>query len=279
MSLFKGAKGFEINHFSVNNIARGATLTNNYGSVKYLSFATLHCSHESHPQSPIIEKLPRVEASYDDYACKKQSGPCFGRTRGGLINDIEEWSATGDRSQIYVLSGLAGIGKSTVAFTIADRAKTAGCLGASFFFSRDEAERSNAKRFFTTMAFQLCVYDDQFSRAIENVLREEHGIAATTKDPRDQLEVLILGPLRDIVRLRPQPVVLVVDALDECEDRDAVKVLAALMGLVQELPSFRVLLTTRPRPHLPTDASGHRKDFGSCSGEPRDHCRSFILRV
>ena len=45
MSLFKGAKDFEINHFSVNNIARGATLTNNYGSVKYLSFATLHCSH------------------------------------------------------------------------------------------------------------------------------------------------------------------------------------------------------------------------------------------
>ena len=64
------------------------------------------------------------------------------------MTDVETWIITGDKSHIYVLSGLAGIGKSTVAFTIADRAKTAGRLGASFFFSRDEAERSNAKKFF-----------------------------------------------------------------------------------------------------------------------------------
>ena len=68
------------------------------------------------------------------------------------MNEIDTWITTGNRSQIYVLSGLAGIGKSTVAFTIADRAKAAGQLGASFFFSRDEAERRNAKRFFTTIA-------------------------------------------------------------------------------------------------------------------------------
>src|SRR6266478_540238 len=112
-----------------------------------------------------MEKLPRVEASYDDYACKKQSGPCFGRTREDLIADIETWIATGERSRMYLLSGLAGIGKSTVAFTIADRAQTAGRLGASFFFSRDEAERSNTKRFFTTIAFQLCAYDKEFTQA------------------------------------------------------------------------------------------------------------------
>src|SRR6266481_4833270 len=165
----------------------------------------LNCSHGFHPQNQIIEKLPRVEASYDDYACKKQSSPCFGHTREGLMNDIEAWIITGDRSQIYMLSGLAGIGKSTVAFTIADRAKAAGRLGASFFFSRDEAERCNARRFFTTIAFQLCVYDNEFARAIERVLQDEHGIAATTKDAREQLDVLIMKPLRDIVRLRPQP--------------------------------------------------------------------------
>ena len=199
-----------------------------------------------------------MEASYDDYACKKQSGPCFGHTREGLITDIEAWIITGGRSQIYVLSGLAGIGKSTVAFTIADREKTAGRLGASFFFSRDEAERCNAKKFFTTIAFQLCVYDNEFAQAIERVLRDELGIAATTKDAREQLDVLILKPLRDIVRLRPWPVVVVVDALDECENQDAMVVLALLTKLVEELPSFRVVLTTRPQPHLPIDAGGHR---------------------
>ena len=203
-------------------------------------------------------KLPCVEASYDDYACKKQSGRCFGHTREGLIADIEKWIATGDRAQIYVLSGLAGIGKSTVAFTIADRAKTAGRLGASFFFSRDEAERSNARKFFTTIAFQLCLYDKQFAQAIESALQDEQAVAATTKDPREQLEMLILKPLRDIVQLRSQPVVVVIDALDECNDRDAMEVLVALTKLVEELPSFRVVLTTRPQPLLSTDSSTQR---------------------
>ena len=210
----------------------------------------------NYPQSQFIlkEMLPHVEASYADYAYRKQNGPCFGRTREALIADIEKWITTGEISQMYLLSGLAGIGKSTVAFTVADRAKLVGRLGASFFFSRDEAERSNAKRFFTTIAFQLCLHDDEFAQAIGNVLQDKRGKA---EDPQEQLEALLLKPLRDVVRLRSQPVVIVVDALDECEDQDAVWILAALTRLVEELPSFRVVLTTRPQRHLPTDASAH----------------------
>jgi len=36
---------------------------------------------------------------------------------------------------IYILYGVAGIGKSTVAKTMAERAAKDGTLGASFFFS------------------------------------------------------------------------------------------------------------------------------------------------
>src|ERR1700759_5771986 len=205
-----------------------------------------------------MEKLPRVEASHDDYACKKKSGPCFGRTREALLDDIETWITAGGKSQIYLLSGLAGIGKSTVAFTVADRAKRAGSLGSSFFFSRDEEERSNAKKFFTTIAYQLCVYSNEFTQAIETVLRDENGLDVTTKDVQEQLDVLILKPLRGIDLHPAFIVVIVVDALDECLDRDAKEVLVALARLVKELPSFRVVLTTRPQPHIPTEASGHR---------------------
>jgi hypothetical protein len=125
--------------------------------------------------------------------------------------DQSTWGL-GQISDICAVRASRYFGTSTVAFTIADRAQTACRLGAASFFSRDEAERSNAKKFFTTIAFQLCIYDNEFSQAIESVLQQgEKGIAAITKDPRDQLEVLILKPLRDIVRLRPQPVVIVVD--------------------------------------------------------------------
>ena len=66
VSFLEGAK---VNDFTVNNIGRDAAFTNNYGPVKYSSFATLRYSHGPYHQSQFIEKLPRVEASYDDYAC------------------------------------------------------------------------------------------------------------------------------------------------------------------------------------------------------------------
>ena len=128
------------NIVEVNTVTDLADKAEKHDLVKHFLFGQLHFSHKSHPQSHFLDKLPFVAAAYDDYGCKKRSGPCFDGTRESLLDDIETWLATGGGSQIYVLSGLAGIGKSTVAFTIADRAKKAGSIGASFFLSRDGAE-------------------------------------------------------------------------------------------------------------------------------------------
>ena len=153
-------------------------------------------------------------------------------------------------AEIYLLSGLAGIGKSTVVQTVAERANDLRSLGASFFFSRDEDDRRNAKKFFTTIAYQLCIYDKEFSQAIGWVLLTDQGSDAASKGPQGQLQALIIEPLRDIVKLRTRPIVIVIDALDECDEEDALIVLAALNQLVQALPSFKIILTTRPQPHL-----------------------------
>src|SRR6266567_2887019 len=126
----------------------------------------LRCTYVSHSQCQWVEKLPHVKAAFDDIPCKKRHSTCFQLTREALKSDIQTWITTRPESQIYVLSGLAGIGKSTVAFTVADKAKKDGNLAASFFFSRDEAELNNAERFITTVAYQLCVYDNDFAQAI-----------------------------------------------------------------------------------------------------------------
>ncbi|KIL61551.1 hypothetical protein M378DRAFT_52585, partial [Amanita muscaria Koide BX008] len=199
-----------------------------------------------------IISLPRAEAVFNDYQNKKKSGACFEGTRVALLREMADWATDPDESRMYVLSGLAGIGKSTVAYTIASRAAnpTLNLLGASFFFSRDEADRNNAKKFFTTIAYQLCVYDERFAKAIGDVLVTERGSAATTKDPQEQLQILILDPLRSIVQSRARPILVVVDALDECDEDDERHVVQGLSRLVRELPCFKVILTTRPQPHL-----------------------------
>ncbi|KIL54495.1 hypothetical protein M378DRAFT_49415, partial [Amanita muscaria Koide BX008] len=196
--------------------------------------------------------LPRAEAVFNDYQTKKKSGPCFEGTRVALLREMANWVVDQDESRMYILSGLAGIGKSTVAYTIASRAANPklNLLGASFFFSRDEADRNNAKKLFTTIAYQLCVCDETFARAIGDVLLTESGSAATTKDPQEQLQALILDPLRTIVQSRARPILVVVDALDECCEEDVRAVVEGLSQLVRDLPSFKVILTTRPLPYL-----------------------------
>ncbi|KIL55646.1 hypothetical protein M378DRAFT_173461 [Amanita muscaria Koide BX008] len=165
---------------------------------------------------------------------------------------MASWVTSQDESKMYILSGLAGIGKSTVAYTIASRAANPklNLLGASFFFSRDDADRNNAKKLFTTIAYQLCVYDETFAKAIGDVLLTERGSAATTKDPQEQLQVLILDPLRSIVHSHDRPILIVVDALDECDEDDVSAVVEGLSQLVRDVPSFKVILTTRPLPYL-----------------------------
>jgi hypothetical protein len=53
------------------------------------------------------------------------------------------------------MNGMACTGKSTIARTIARKIDEKGCLGASFFFSRDSVDLNNADTIFTTLAFQL----------------------------------------------------------------------------------------------------------------------------
>ncbi|KIL55954.1 hypothetical protein M378DRAFT_550512 [Amanita muscaria Koide BX008] len=264
VTLFQGSSNLQISNTKFTAIGGDATI------FQFGDFTEAHrdliCDHiatlpalpdikdnmKKHALTQLIILLPRAEAVFNDYQTKKKSGPCFDGTRAALLREMESWVTGQDESRMYILSGLAGIGKSTVAYTIASRAANPklNLLGASFFFSRDEADRNNAKKLFTTIAYQLCVYNERFAKAIGDVLETEHGSAATTKDPQEQLQVLILDPLRSIVQSGDRPILVVVDALDECDEDDVSAVVEGLSQLVRDLPSFKVILTTRPLPYL-----------------------------
>jgi hypothetical protein len=62
----------------------------------------------------------------------------------------------------------------------------------------DEAPRNSLLQ----SHFQLCVYNKEFSEAIGKALTEDQGAAVTTKDPEQQLAVLILEPLRGLTNAR-----------------------------------------------------------------------------
>ena len=142
------------------------------------------------------------------------------------MTDIYSWYESSE-SQIYALDGLAGIGKSTVARTVAREMHRRGLLGASFFFSRSEDERKSAKLFFGTIAFQLSQYSQEIALRIGEAVEDDSD--ASSKQLQDQLRNLIIQPLQSCENTSKSIILIVIDALDECDEQDAERLLSHLL--------------------------------------------------
>ena len=147
-----------------------------------------------------------------------------------------------------MLDGLAGIGKSTIARTVAQEADKNGSLGASFLFSRSEDDRKSAKLFFSTIAFQLSQYNREIALRIREAL--EHKPDASGKQLQDQLRDLIIQPLQSCEQASKSTILIVIDALDECDEQDAERLLSLFLQEIRKVPNLKIFITTRPERHI-----------------------------
>ncbi|KAJ5147969.1 hypothetical protein N7526_001321 [Penicillium atrosanguineum] len=194
--------------------------------------------------------LPIAEgASFDSYMGQHEDF-CLHDTRVQLRYKISEWAESSESKCVFWLNGMTGTGKSTIARTVAQSFKSKGQLGASFFFKKGEADRGNAKRFISTIAKQLMTHNLQLASGILRAVEKDSDIA--TKAIREQFEKLIFQPLQTLPFLQTTVIVIVIDALDECEKPDEIRAILQLLLKVQDSTSFRlkVLLTSRPELHI-----------------------------
>lgn len=150
----------------------------------------------------------------------------------------------------FWLKGLAGIGKSTIAYSIVKLARSRGLLAVDFFFSRlGDKELRDPTLVFPTLAYQLALLDPEFFRVITAAL-DTHPDAGYSS-LKNQLDQLIIEPLS---KVKPDPtriVVLVLDAFDECETKGAKEILQLLVAALPLLPFFlKIFITSRPEEHI-----------------------------
>jgi archaellum biogenesis ATPase FlaH len=166
-----------------------------------------------------------------------------------LLQDIEQWSVGRQDQFLFWLNGQAGTGKSTIALTVAQRLRNERRLGASFFFSRDQRGRENAKMFFTTLASQLADLSPDLRHLISEAIANHPRIAG--KEPREQWDRLIIEPLRQC-QSHWSPIVVVIDALDEYDDENGrnrendIREILNLFIQLKDLDNIRIFITSRP---------------------------------
>lgn len=174
---------------------------------------------------------------------------------------------------------MAGTGKSTIARTIARKIDEKGCLGASFFFSRDSVDLNNADRFFTTLAFQLTRVSPNLKGYICDAIADRQDI--NTVALQDQWKELIVKPLeklRDNSPL-PSPLTFVIDALDECNSKDVREIIRLL---IRELDAVKVRAFVTSRPETLIHSSFVKGDGIVCrelilQDVPRSFVEQYIL--
>ena len=195
-----------------------------------------------------LDRLPCAEdALFNSYA-KQHEPACLPDTRVDLLQEIYSWADGQDERCIFWLSGLAGTGKSTIARTVARSYYDKQCLAASFFFSRGGGDAGHAGKFVTSLAVQLARNVPALKERISDAVVERDDIASQSL--RDQWHHLVLGPLSKLGNSNcPASLVLVVDALDECNSNDNIRIIVQLLAKVRSSLTgarLRVLLTSRP---------------------------------
>ena len=144
------------------------------------------------------------------------------------------------------MNGLAGTGKSTIAKTIAERLFADGQLGASFFCSRDFEDRRNLQMIFPTLAVQLARRYIKFRSILVSLIQSD-GPDIAYESLYDQMRKLIAKPLIE----SKISTVIVIDALDECEDEEPASAILSVLGqLVPKIPDVKFFLTGRPESRI-----------------------------
>ncbi|KAL2801555.1 WD domain protein [Aspergillus granulosus] len=202
-------------------------------------------------QSIDLKELPVAAGAEFGTYMDQYEGECLPGTRTELLLDIRNWAASSEGKCIFWLNGLAGTGKSTISRTMAKAFQKEGLLGASFFFKRGEGDRGNAAWFFSTITKQLLIRIPELRAAILHVIRDNPGISA--KPLKEQFDELIYKPLHSLnqSKLQSSRLVIVVDALDECDHDNDIQVILQLLPRVQECNSLCLRFFITSRPELP----------------------------
>ncbi|CUA76106.1 WD repeat-containing protein on Y chromosome [Rhizoctonia solani] len=214
----------------------------------------LSMSTWSMTNAQLVERLldglnPVKQAAYDStLASTVGRRSCTEGTRTKIMSDLNDWARDSSGPSIFWMNGMAGTGKTTIACTFSQVLEEGKRLAASFFCTRTTAECRDVNRIIPTIAYQLARYCTPFQSALCDVLEEEPDLSS--KHIQKQFERLLRDPLQQSVDAIPDNLVVIIDALDECEDHAGIElILDLLFQHAQTLP-LKIYVTSRPEPEI-----------------------------
>ncbi|KAJ3566069.1 hypothetical protein NP233_g7232 [Leucocoprinus birnbaumii] len=173
----------------------------------------------------------RMAGAEFDSSARHPAPQCHPQTRVELRNRIDDWldgSLKSRSSSMLWVTGSAGVGKTAVAQTVAQRCNETGRLGGTFFFSRP-GERNDPERVIPTLAHQFAIRIPDYRKIIAHILM--HDSTILEKDVESQFRKLISEPFA-LMKRQNTTWVIILDGLDECQGSDA------QIGLIELISAY-----------------------------------------
>ena len=187
----------------------------------------------------ILEKLQFAKHSHYD-----ETNLCLEGTRTDLIRRIKGWcqNTGNDEKRVLLLTAVGGAGKSSIAHTVAKECMSDGSLLSSFFFKANE--QSQPTHLFSGMARSLAAKSLHHRAIITSAL--EHDPQLATSSFTTQFKKLVQEPLKFRRPSSGEPMIVVIDALDECDASSLTLLAGILRNEVPQLPSsVKFFVTSR----------------------------------
>jgi len=201
-----------------------------------------------------LKLLDRVlHASFETLKYSDLRVGCTPGTRESVLKGVHDWAFDPEGKPLFWLNGMAGTGKTTIAESLCKSLEAFNILGGSFFCSRTAGGRQDARRIFPTVAFQLAHRVEGFRHRLCRQLEKPDIVE---QQVAGQFSQLIWEPLQATMNVSNSskgiPLIVVIDALDECPDKASVTALLhTLTAGTKETPSpLRFLLISRSDPHI-----------------------------
>ncbi|KAJ2930451.1 hypothetical protein H1R20_g6642, partial [Candolleomyces eurysporus] len=238
-------------------------------------------SVSSNDQATLIQLLqPILDASHTrDRETSPPNSACLPGTRIDVIRTIVAWadSTVLWNTHVLWLHGYVGCGKSAIALEIAVIFEERNRLVGSFFFFRNTSDRSRMTRFATTLACQLAAAIPEAAPFIERALNTKPGLLQSNLAA--QFRHLVYEPFKAAAwsgrllwtTLLKGPFLIVIDGLDECEDRQDVKAfIDDMLDFFEKNPfvPLRFLITSRVEQHI----QGHLERYQVRLENLVNHC-------
>ncbi|TEB32834.1 hypothetical protein FA13DRAFT_1731356 [Coprinellus micaceus] len=187
----------------------------------------------------LLNPLPDASHTRDRRTSPPDS-QCLAGTRQDVCAQLDGWVRHGTITQdptdhqdegqvvkpICWMFGSFGCGKSAIAQTMAEWHAEKGRLAASFFFFRGAGRRSTVDGFATTLAHQIALNVPGARKFIEEAIIQDPHVGHSSRSLHSQVQSLIYTPLLRCIEEgnfpREDPYLLVIDGMDECDDKEAI---------------------------------------------------------